>query len=96
MSYSCDADGAKAMMWATVNEAYEPSESAKASFEEVFAAGAKRMGAEGYTPDSFDLAHGNLKKFLKEIPEGGQDPLGPEAANLKDKTSKLCPLFPFC
>lgn len=98
LSYSCDAAGAKAMMWATVDAAYQPSESAKATFGTIIDESAKKMesGDQGFTPETFELARGNLKKFLDEIPEGGEDPLGPAATDLKNKSSKLCPLWPYC
>lgn len=98
LSYSCDAAGAKAMMWATVDAAYQPSESAKATLGTIIDDSAKKMesGEQGFTPETFELARGNLKKFLDEIPEGGEDPLGPAATDLKNKNSKLCPLWPYC
>lgn len=98
LSYSCDAAGAKAMMWATVDAAYQPSERAKTALGALIDEGVKKMesGDQGFTPETFELARGNLKKFLDEIPEGGEDPLGPAAEELKGKSSKLCPLWPYC
>lgn len=97
LSYACDEDGAKAMMWATVDAAYQPSERAKAALEKVIDGSVSRMkGDQGFTPESFELAKGNLKKFLDEVPEGGEDALGPAAEDLASKSSKLCPLWPYC
>ena len=96
-SYSCDEDGAKELLWATVDGAYTPSERAKKAFDATITAGVERMKKDqGFTPESFELARGNLKKFLDEIPEGGEDPLGPAAEELQNGTSKHCPLWPFC
>ena len=97
LSHSCDEDGAKEMLWATVDAAYTPSERAKKALEATIGAGIARMKQDqGFTPESFELAKGNLKKFLDEVPEGGEDPLGPAAEELQNGTSKHCPLWPFC
>jgi hypothetical protein len=97
LGYDCDEDGAKKMFWDTVDEVYKPSEAARAAFEGVFAAGAAQMAKEeGFTPDGFDLARNNLRRFLQGVPEGGDDPLAPEVQKLKEKTSGLCPLWPYC
>lgn len=102
LSYSCDADGAKAMMHATIDQSYTPSDRAKAALDRVIEDAVKKMaagdqgGGQGFTPESFELARGNLKKFLDEVPEGGQDALGPAAEELAKKSSKLCPLWPYC
>ncbi|NUP13153.1 MAG: hypothetical protein HOW73_44500 [Polyangiaceae bacterium] len=97
LSYSCDEDGAKAMLWATVDETYQPSERAKTALGQVIDAGASKMKQDqGFTPESFELARQNMKKFLDEVPEGGEDPLGPAAEDLAKKTAKICPIFPFC
>ncbi len=102
LSYACDADGAKAMMHATIDQSYTPSERAKAALDQVIEDAVKKMaagdqgGGQGFTPESFELARGNLKKFLDEVPEGGQDALGPAAEELAKKGAKLCPLWPYC
>ena len=97
LGYDCDADGAAKMMQETLSAAYEPSERAQSGFDEVFTRGVKRMTDErGFTPDGFQLAKDNLQRFLRDVPEAGDDPLGPEAEALKHKTSKLCPLWPYC
>jgi hypothetical protein len=96
LGYACDEDGAKAMFWETTEAAYEPSDVAKGHLEKVFARGLATMAKEkGFTPDGFDLARGNLKKFLGEVPEGS-DALATEAENLEKGTTKLCPLWPYC
>lgn len=97
LSYSCDEDGAKAMMWATVDAAYTPSERAKTALDQAIEKAVNRMKQEqGFTPQTFELARGNMKKFLDEVPEQGEDPLGPAAEELVQGTTKLCPLWPFC
>ena len=97
LAFDCDEDGAASMMWATVEESYEPSEAARAQFEKVFPAAVERMKRDdGFKPESFELARGNLKRFLDEVPEQGDDPLTPRVQELADKTSKLCPLWPYC
>jgi len=97
LSYGCDEGGAKDMMWATLEGAYKPSEKARAAFEAVVDNGLKKMTKENaFVPESFELARGNLQKFLSEIPESGDDPLGPALEDLKNKTSKACSLWPYC
>ncbi|MBK6513307.1 MAG: hypothetical protein IPG04_04085 [Polyangiaceae bacterium] len=97
LSYACDADGAKAMMWSTVDATYQPSERAKAALDKVIDGGVSRMSRDqDFTPESFELAKGNLKKFLDEVPEAGEDALGPAAEDLAGKTAKSCPLWPYC
>lgn len=97
LSYSCDEEGAKAMLWATVDEVYTPSERAKTALGEVIDHGVSKMkGDQGFTPESFELARGNMKKFLQEIPEYGEDPLGPAAEELAKKNARICPIWPFC
>ncbi len=97
LSYSCDEDGAKAMMLATLEGAYTPSERARAAFDTIVQNGVKRMSKDkGWSPESFELARGNLKKFLDEIPETGEDPLGPALEDLAKQTAKACSLWPYC
>lgn len=97
MSYGCDESGAKDMMWATLEGAYTPSDKARAAFEGVVDNGVKRMAKENaFVPESFELARGNLQKFLSEIPESGEDPLSPALEDLKNKTAKACSLWPYC
>lgn len=97
LSYSCDEEGAKAMLWAEVDSAYKPSDRAKKALEQAIDGGVSRMkGDQGFTPESFDLARGNIKKFLDEVPDAGEDALGPAAEDLAGGTLKLCPLWPFC
>lgn len=96
LGYACDEDGAKAMFWETTEAAYTPSDAARASLETVFGKAVAKMAKErGFTPDGFELARGNLKKFLAEVPEGA-DTLATEADALQKGSSRLCPLFPFC
>lgn len=96
LGYSCDEDGARAMMKDTLAAKFEPSDEAKASLEAAFDNGVARMKQEGFNPDGFDLAKANLTRFLNDIPDSGQDALAPEAENLKKKTAKACPLWPYC
>lgn len=97
LAFDCDEDGASAMMWATVEETYEPSEAARAELEQVFPAAVERMKREdGFKPESFELARGNLKRFLDEVPEQGDDALAGRSRELRQSTSKLCPLWPYC
>ena len=96
LGYACDESGASAMFWETTEGAYEPSEAARGHLEKVFARATERMAKEkGFTPDGFDLARGNLKLFLGEVPDGA-DTLATEAEALEKGTSRLCPLFPYC
>lgn len=97
LSYACDEAGAKDMMWATLEGAYKPSDKARAAFEGVIENGVKVMAKENaFVPESFELARGNLQKFLSEIPESGEDPLSPALEDLKNKTAKGCSLWPYC
>jgi hypothetical protein len=96
-SYGCDEAGAKDMMWATLEGAYKPSDKARTAFEGVVENGVKVMAKENaFVPESFELARGNLQKFLSEIPENGEDPLTPALEDLKNKTAKACSLWPYC
>jgi hypothetical protein len=94
--YSCDEDGAKDLMWATVNGTYEPSDRAKQALEAVFGTAAGNMKKGGFTPDAFDLARANLQKFLHDVPEGPDDTLANEAEKIQKGTSNVCPLYPYC
>jgi hypothetical protein len=95
--YSCDEDGAKEMLWATLNAKYTPSDRAKAAFETVFTNAATTMKkGDGFSPDNFDLAKNNLEKILGDIPEGPDDTLFNTGDELVKGTSHVCPLFPFC
>jgi hypothetical protein len=97
LSYGCDEGGAKDMMWATLEGAYKPSDKAHAAFEGVVANALKVMAKENaFVPESFELARGNLQKFLSEIPESGEDALSPALEDLKNKTHKACSLWPYC
>lgn len=96
LGYSCDEEGARAMMQDTLAAKFEPSEAAKSSLDAAFETGVARMKQEGFNPDGFDLAKANLTRFLNDIPDSGQDALAPEAENLKKKTAKACPLWPYC
>lgn len=96
LGYACDEGGAKAMFWETTEAAYEPSDVAKGHLDKVFSRGLAKMAQEkGFTPDGFELARGNLKKFLGEVPDGA-DALATESENLEKGTTRLCPLWPFC
>ncbi len=94
--YACDEDGAKDLMWATVNGTYEPSDRAKTALEAVFTTGAANMKKGGFTPDAFELARANLQKFLHDVPEGPDDMLAVEAEKIQKGTTNVCPLFPYC
>jgi hypothetical protein len=98
LAYSCDEDGAEKMLWATVDETYEQTtEGGKAALKKVIENGVSRMKKDqGFTPETFELAKGNLKKFLAEVPERGEDPLAISSEELAKGESKLCPLWPFC
>ena len=97
LGFSCDEEGAKAMMRATLDGTYQPSETALAAFETVMSKGTQKMASQqGFTPDSFQLAKDNLQTYLSSIPENGVDPLTPALEDLGKGTAKVCSLWPYC
>ncbi len=96
LGYACDEGGAKSMFWETTDAAFEPSDVARGHLEEAFSKSLDKMAKEkGFTPDGFELARGNLKRFLGEVPDGA-DALAAQSEELKKGTLRLCPLWPFC
>lgn len=95
LGWSCDEEGAAAMMNDTLASKYEPSDTAKTAFEVVVKNGVEKMKQQGMTPDSFLLAKSNLEKFLSDIPDG-VDPLTPALVDLGKGSSRACSLWPYC
>lgn len=95
LGWSCDEDGAREMMKDTLASKYEPSEAATKAFEVVMERGVAKMSQQGLTPESFELAKGNLEKYLTDIPDG-VDPLTPALEELGKGTARACSLWPYC
>lgn len=96
LGWTCDENGARAMMKDVLRTKYEASDTAEAALDGVATKGVTKMAQQGFTPESFQLAKDNLEKFLGDIPESGVDPLTPALEELGKGTAKACPLFPFC
>jgi hypothetical protein len=96
LGWTCDEDGARAMMRDVLRAKYEASATAEAALDGVASNGVTKMAQQGFTPESFQLAKDNLEKFLGDVPDIGGDPLTPALEELRKGTAKACPLFPYC
>jgi hypothetical protein len=71
---------------------------AQRAIEEFIAAGARRLSADGATPESISTAEVNLNRFVSGL--SGAADVG-ELSDISAETvaatrNRLCPLYPFC
>jgi hypothetical protein len=71
---------------------------AQRAIEEFIAAGARRLSADGATPERIATAEDNLNRFITGLSEAADvGELGDISAETVAATGKrLCPLYPFC
>jgi|GEM_PF-1789093 len=71
---------------------------AQRAIEEFIAAGARRLSADGATPESISTAEVNLNRFVTGLSESADvGELGDISAETVVATrNRLCPLYPFC
>jgi hypothetical protein len=71
---------------------------AQRAIEEFIAAGARRLDADGATPESISAAEVNLDRFVTGLSEAADvGELGDISAETVAATrNRLCPLYPFC
>jgi hypothetical protein len=71
---------------------------AQRAIEEFIAGGARRLSAEGATPERISLAEANINRFVSGLSEqadvGEQGDISPETVAVT--RNRLCPLYPFC
>lgn len=71
---------------------------AQRAIEEFIAAGARRLSADGATPERISAAEVNLNRFVSQLSEAAnvreQSDINPETVAATRK--RLCPLYPFC
>lgn len=94
--YPCTAEGAKAMLRATLTRSNKSLRGAEREVDKLIEGAARRMGERGYTPANFAIAARNMRKLIESSPHGAEATVARELERVNRATHWLCPLWPFC